>query len=208
MKDFNREYPLLSLCGLSCGLCTMHMGGYCPGCGGGDGNQSCALARCGRDHGVEFCCHCPAYPCPNFDKLDIYDSFISTLNLRENLKNVQANGLDACKAKLEEKIALLGWLLANCNAGRQKSPFATAVNLLPLEDLRTIQGQLVAEAMDLPLKERAKAALTLLQSAADARGISLKLRKKTNNTKSEHTKVYEDLERVTIAQVTPSSFRD
>ena len=93
-------------------------------------------------------------------------------------------------------------------SGRQKSPFATAVNLLPLEDLRTIQGQLVAEAMDLPLKERAKAALTLLQSAADARGISLKLRKKTNNTKSEHTKVYEDLERVTIAQVTPSSFRD
>ena len=47
MKNVHREYPLLAMRGLSCGLCTMHLGGYCPGCGGGDGNQSCAIARCG-----------------------------------------------------------------------------------------------------------------------------------------------------------------
>ena len=34
MKIVHREYPLLAMCGLSCGLCTMHLGGYCPGCGG------------------------------------------------------------------------------------------------------------------------------------------------------------------------------
>ena len=178
MKDVVREYPLLSLCGLRCGLCTMHLGGYCPGCGGGDGNQPCAIARCGRDHGVEFRCRCPSYPCPRFDGLDAYDSFISHRNLRDNLERIRTRGLDACRAELEERMALLEWLLANCNAGRQKSPFATAVNLLPLEDLRTIRARLAADAMDLPLKERAKTAQALLRSAANTRGIDLRLRKK------------------------------
>ena len=56
MKDFLRQEPLFSLCGLNCGLCTMHLGGHCPGCGGGAGNQSCSLARCSLQHGgVAFC---------------------------------------------------------------------------------------------------------------------------------------------------------
>ena len=40
MKDFIRDDDLFSLCGLNCGLCTMHIDGYCPGCGGGEGNQT------------------------------------------------------------------------------------------------------------------------------------------------------------------------
>ena len=32
MKNFKRCYPLLSLCGLNCGLCSMHLDNYCPGC--------------------------------------------------------------------------------------------------------------------------------------------------------------------------------
>ncbi len=176
MKDFYREYPLLSLCGLSCGLCTMHLGGYCPGCGGGDGNQSCAIARCGQAHGVEFCCHCPEYPCGRYETLDAYDSFISTRNMRKNLEKVRVLGLDACKAEMEEKSRLLSHLLETCNAGRQKSFFATAVNLLDLEDLRSVWGALEAEDGDLP--ERAGRAVQLLQSAAEAAGIEWKPRKK------------------------------
>ena len=34
MKGFTREEPLFSQCGLNCGLCTMYLGNYCPGCGG------------------------------------------------------------------------------------------------------------------------------------------------------------------------------
>jgi len=30
----------------------MHIGGYCPGCGGGEGNQSCKIARCGMEKGL------------------------------------------------------------------------------------------------------------------------------------------------------------
>ena len=51
MKGFVRENQLLSLCGLNCGLCPMKLDGYCPGCGGGDGNQSCAIARCSIKRG-------------------------------------------------------------------------------------------------------------------------------------------------------------
>ena len=50
MKGFKRENRLLSLCGLNCGLCTMYLGKYCPGCGGGEGNQPCAMARCSLLH--------------------------------------------------------------------------------------------------------------------------------------------------------------
>ena len=35
MKGFTREETRFSLCGLNCALCSMHLGGYCPGCGGG-----------------------------------------------------------------------------------------------------------------------------------------------------------------------------
>lgn len=54
MRGFSRKEPMFSLCGLNCALCAMHVGGYCPGCGGGEGNQSCAIARCSLGRGVEF----------------------------------------------------------------------------------------------------------------------------------------------------------
>ncbi len=57
-----------SLCGLNCALCSMHLGGYCPGCGGGAGNQSCAIARCSLEHGgIQFCWECQEYPCSRYD---------------------------------------------------------------------------------------------------------------------------------------------
>ena len=34
MKGFTRDETRFSLCGLNCALCSMRLGGYCPGCGG------------------------------------------------------------------------------------------------------------------------------------------------------------------------------
>ena len=45
MKGFTRTETRFSLCGFDCALCSMRLGDYCPGCGGGAGNQSCALAK-------------------------------------------------------------------------------------------------------------------------------------------------------------------
>lgn len=179
MKNFIREYPLFSLCGLSCGLCTMHIGGYCPGCGGGDGNQSCSIARCSVEHGVVFCSLCAEYPCAKYDGIDEYDSFISTQNMRENLDRVKEIGLAPYKAELDEKIMMLHTLLEQYNDGRHKSPFCTAVNLLKLDSLRHIMKQCKAEVTtDMTMKERAALVTAKLNLAADMQGISLKMRKK------------------------------
>ena len=65
MKGFTREETRFSLCGLNCCLYSMHLGGYCHGCGGGAGNQSCAIAKCSLEHGgVQFCRGARSTPVP------------------------------------------------------------------------------------------------------------------------------------------------
>ena len=181
MKGFAREEPRFSLCGLNCCLCSMHLGGYCPGCGGGAGNQSCAIARCSLEHGgVQFCWACPEYPCSRYEGFDDGDSFVPHRNRRQDVVKARALGLDAYLAQLKEKRAILDELTAHYNDGRRKTLFSTAVYLLPLEDLRSVMAALDSrpELAEQSVKERALAAVEFLQEAADRRGISLKLSKK------------------------------
>ncbi|MGI5953432.1 DUF3795 domain-containing protein [Dysosmobacter sp.] len=181
MKGFTRAETRFSLCGLNCALCSMHLGGYCPGCGGGAGNQSCALAQCSLEHGgVPFCWECPEYPCPRYEGFDEGDSFVPHRNRQQDIARVQKLGLEAYLARLEEKQAILDELLAHYNDGRRKTLFNTAVYLLPLEELRSVMNSLNSwpELGEPAGKKRALAAVELLQAAADRRGISLKLNKK------------------------------
>ena len=181
MKGFTRTETRFSLCGLNCALCSMHLGGYCPGCGGGAGNQSCAIARCSLEHGgVSFCWECPEYPCHRYKGFDDGDSFVPHRNRQQDIKPAQELGLEAYLAQLEEKRAILEELLAHYNDGRRKTLFNTAVYLLSLEELRFVMAALNSrpELAGQTVKERALAAVELLQNAADRRGISLKLNKK------------------------------
>lgn len=181
MKGFTRTEKRFSLCGLSCTLCSMHLGGYCPGCGGGAGNQSCTIAKCSLEHGgVPFCWECPEYPCPRYESFDDGDSFVPHRNRQQDIAQAREVGLDTYLAQLEEKRAILDKLLAYYNGGRRKTFFNTAVYLLPLEDLRSVMASLDSqpELSEQAVKERALAAVELLQEAADRRGISLKLNKK------------------------------
>lgn len=180
MKGFTRTETHFSLCGLNCALCSMHLGGYCPGCGGGAGNQSCALAKCSLEHGgVQFCWECPEYPCSRYDGFDDGDSFVPHRNRKQDIAQAREIGLEAYLAQLEEKRTILEKLLAHYNDGRRKALFNTAVYLLPLEDLQSVMAVLDGrpELEVQPIKERALAAVELLQEAADRRGISLKLNK-------------------------------
>lgn len=177
MKDFKRQCPEFSLCGLNCALCTMHLGGYCPGCGGGAGNQSCAIARCGVTHGVEFCWDCGEYPCKKHEGFGEYDSFIPCRVRQRDIARARSLGLDAYLAELSEKVEILRFLLEGYNDGRHKSFFTNAVYLLELIDIKDIMPRL-SDADALPLKERAAGAAALFQDMADARGVSLKLNKK------------------------------
>lgn len=181
MKDFTRTETRFSLCGLNCVLCSMHLGGYCPGCGGGAGNQSCAIAKCSLQHGgVPFCWECPEYPCSRYDGFDDGDSFVPHRNRQQDIARAREMGLDAYLVQLAEKREILDELLAGYNDGRRKTLFNTAIYLLPLEDLQSVMTALdsLSELAEQSVKERALAAVRLLQEAADRQGVSLKLNKK------------------------------
>ncbi len=177
MKGFSREDQRVALCGLSCGLCPMRLGGHCPGCGGGAGNQSCKLARCALERGgVEYCFQCADYPCQRYQDFDRYDSFLTHQRRAADLEAARED-LEACHSRLREKEAILAFLLERCNDGRRKSFYCLAVNRLELEDLRPILAQLSQDAPTDP-KTRAGTAVQALQEAAERRGIELKLRKR------------------------------
>ena len=181
MKGFIRKETRFSLCGLNCGLCAMHLGGHCPGCGGGAGNQSCAIARCSLQHGgIQFCWECPEYPCPRYDGFDTYDSFIPRRGRTQDIARARAMGLEQYLAQMEARRAILDALLAGYNDGRRKTLFNTAVCLLPLEDLQSVMAALNTqpELATRPLRDRAVAAAELLREAADRRGVTLRRNKK------------------------------
>lgn len=183
MKNFRRNYPLFSLCGLNCGLCPMHLDNYCPGCGGGAGNQSCTIARCSLQHGgIEYCYLCDQYPCEKYDDIDMFDSFITHRNQLKDFEEVKKIGIYAYQIELAEKIEILKFLLAKYNDGRRKNFFCIAVNLLELQDIKSVVEQIATETKsdNLTLKEKAIVAVNLFQSMAVSRNITLRLNKKTN----------------------------
>ena len=177
MKGFTRSDQLFSLCVLNCGLCTMRLGGYCPGCGGGEGNQGCAIARCGLDHGgIAYCWQCGEFPCQRCQN-DEYDSFITRRNRLRDLEKARRMGMEAYWAEQRERRRILEFLLERYDDGRKKTLYALAANLLELEDLRRILERLSEESSGLSAKDQAALAAGLCREAAAGREIDLRLRK-------------------------------
>jgi len=186
MNNYEREYTLLSLCGLNCGLCPMHYlannTNSCPGCGG-KGFQKCKIVTCAQNHGgLEFCYQCEEYPCSKYDNIDAADSFITHRNQLDNFKKVKKNGLASYKSELNIKTEILTYLLDHFNDGRRKTLFCTAVSLLELEDIQNVIDDINLEIgkseSELSLNEKALIAARQFQSMADRHNISLKLRRK------------------------------
>ena len=185
MNGFERNNQFLSLCGLNCGLCPMLIGKYCPGCGGGAGNQSCKIARCGIEHGcTEYCFRCAEYPCMKYENIDEYDSFITHRNQKTDLEKARRIGIESYNEEQKEKAQILERLLVEYNDGRKKSMFCTAVNLLVLSDLREILKKIDSTTGMEDKEKSAYAAKTIKETAAE-RDIDLTLRKKTASKKSK-----------------------
>lgn len=183
MKGFSRKNRCLSLCGLNCLLCPMYIDSYCPGCGGGDGNQSCKIAKCSLENGnVEYCCQCSKYPCDKYEHIDEADSFITHQNQKNNLDLILKTGEEAYNSEQKEKQKLLEFFLLNCNDGRRKNLFCLGVNLLDLQSVKRIAEKIKnsPDFDNLSIKERAEIASKELKKAAEEKEIELKLRKKTN----------------------------
>lgn len=159
----------------------MQIGGYCPGCGGGAGNQSCAIARCSLQHNhVEYCYLCPEFPCSQFDGAEDYDSFITHQRQLSHINHAKEIGLEAYNQELTRKSKILDTLLAEYNDGRRKSFYCVAVNLLPLPKIETIMEEIANDLSlhALPLKDKAAYVVALFENDASQEGLVLKLRKK------------------------------
>ncbi|MDD4200231.1 MAG: DUF3795 domain-containing protein [Eubacteriales bacterium] len=176
MAEFVRKNSLFSLCGLNCGLCTMKIGGYCPGCG--QGNKPCKVARCGMEHGIEYCFECSEYPCGDYEHADDYDSFITHRNQKSDMEKAKDMGIEAYSAEQAEKLKLLEILLSEYNSGREKTLFCLAVNLLAVEDITRVLEESRRLSDELSQKERAAFVSGRLREAAKEKKIELKLRKK------------------------------
>ncbi len=185
MKDFNRTNLFFSLCGLNCKLCSMHIGGYCPGCGGGGGNQSCAIAKCSLQHGkVEFCFLCPEYPCQRYESIEEYDSFITHQRQLKDTIKAQEMGIEFYCEEQRQKAEILKMLLSDYNDGRRKTFYCIAVNLLPLQDIESVMKQVENTSFDkLTTKEKTQIIVSLFHDIALEQGLILRLRKKTAKNK-------------------------
>ena len=164
------------MCGLNCGLCTMKLCGHCPGCG--LGNKPCKIARCGMEHGVEYCFQCPEYPCGLYDHVDEYDSFMTHLHQKADMMKAYENGIEEYTQEQSDKVNLLKTLLKEYNSGREKTLFCLAVNLLGSDDIKNVLDEGSQLAPDMPLKDKAKFISGRLREIAEGKGTELKLRKK------------------------------
>ena len=180
MNDFYRDHPEFSQCGLNCLLCPMKLGEYCPGCGGGRGNQSCAIARCAVRQGVgEFCTQCAQFPCEQYERMMEYDSFVPHSRMIQDLRWAETLGLADYIAQLKEKRGILDHMLACWNSGRCKSFYCLAAYLLDLNDLRHDMSVIQARVSDeMPVKEKALIAVGVVKATAEAQGVVLKLNKR------------------------------
>lgn len=157
----------------------MNLNQYCPGCGSGEGNQSCSIGKCSLQHGnVEYCFQCKNYPCEKYDNIDKLDSFITHQHQKQDMEKFKKLGIELYSAEQQRKQVLLNHLLNTYNDGRKKTLFCVAVNLLELDDLENIIFELDENTSNLTLKEKSAYAASLLQEAAKQNNIVLKLRKK------------------------------
>ena len=183
MNNYQRTYPLLSACGLNCGLCPRyHTKGVskCPGCGGGDFHAkrpTCGALSCCRRRMIEYCYECAEYPCKKYAGADTRDSFITHRNMLKDFEKVKNHGLVAYQCELNQKVEILRDLLENYNDGRRKSFFCIAISLLELEDVKEVMTNLPQELNpNLPIKEKSLIAVRLFQEMADRRNVELELR--------------------------------
>ncbi len=185
MEYKEREYPMFSACGLNCGLCPRYqMKGIskCPGCAGvgfSTRHPACGILSCSQRKNIEYCFQCEEFPCQKYENANKRDSFITHLHQLKDLEKAKTNGIEEYKKELDEKIELLETMLEEYDDGRRKSFFCLAVNLLSLQDIKTILEQLrIGDKEGKSKKEKAEYAAFLCNAAAEKNRLALKLRKK------------------------------
>ena len=177
--EFKRTDSLFSLCGLNCGLCPMQIRGGCSGCfNGSTCYLTCPIAPCSVRHGnVDYCFHCPEYPCKRYDGIDAHDSLISHRNQKKDMLKAKGMGIDAYLAEQRAKKALLEYMLEEYDDGSRDVFFCLAANMLDVDDLEDVINRADEICMDMTQREKADWLTRRLQACAEERRIPLVLRR-------------------------------
>ncbi len=182
------RYRALGICGLSCRLCPRYQStaaSRCEGCktasrlGAACSIQTCALKK----QRVEYCGACSqSESCRKWaehrEAGRRHDSFVSYLQLEENILQIQQMGLSKWNRLQLQKERLLKKLLEEYNEGRSGSYLCLAATLLPLDDLKTTMAEERRNRhAQSDTKTRSKAIHSILDRIAERRNTKLVLRK-------------------------------
>jgi hypothetical protein len=80
-------------CGLFCGACGAT---DCNGCLSDDVDQyvaGCKFRTCSKERGIDFCCHCPDYPCAELHTF-MHDEWPHHWTMEPNLRFIKEHGRD------------------------------------------------------------------------------------------------------------------
>jgi len=182
------RYPEVGVCGLSCRLCPRHHTEGESRCGGCKTESrmaaGCPFITCAlRRQGVEFCWDCEqAASCERWAAHRAYgrerDTFVCYAALEENIAAVERDGIEAFVAEQSLREQLLREMLAEFNEGRSKTRFSIAATVLSVDELRSALEAARRETTGgMDLRQRSRLLRAHLDAAAEARSVTLRLRK-------------------------------
>jgi hypothetical protein len=117
-QEASLQSTLIAPCGMNCGLCYAYLRkkNRCPGCHGDDSTKAksclaCRIKNCDETKAGagDFCFQCARFPCLRLRQLDKRYRTKYGMSMLENLRNIQALGLDAFVDLESER-----WKCAQC----------------------------------------------------------------------------------------------
>ncbi len=182
LENFERTDGLFSLCGLNCGLCGFRLQGNCDGCFKESFcAKTCPRAPCSVMHGnLQYCFECPEYPCRHYDGFDGYDTLVLHRNQRKDMQKAKEIGIEAYLAEQRQKVGLLDRLLKGYDGGSSLVFFCVAVNMLSVDDMRSMIDKADCETAGMTVQERARHIEDMLRAFADGNGIRLRHNRPTD----------------------------
>lgn len=145
-----KNYSIIGVCGLDCGLCPRYYTvgtSRCPGCGGPDffnKHPSCSfITCCVKKKNLEVCAECSDFPCSKFKSDEEYQqlkessSYPSYKRVMPNLNFIKEHGIEKFVELQKKRIKLLETMIEDFDDGRSRSFFckaATLINITSLEN--------------------------------------------------------------------------
>jgi hypothetical protein len=177
----------IGVCGLSCRLCPHHHTDAESRCGGCKSESrmavGCPFITCAvKRKGIEFC-----WECDESDSCERWaghrefgrtrDTFVCYASLEDNITRIARDGLDAFIEDQCEREQLLVEMIAEFNEGRSKTYYSIAATTLDPAEVRAAIESARASASGMDARGRSKVLHASLDAIANARSLSLALRK-------------------------------